>query len=184
MWISCGKLQSPMAGCYNINMDIKTAIDSRKSAFFSAYDIKDKAILKKIDDLFARIEEFSKTCSDYADFEAKFAASPLNQEYVALFTEVAQGSTSKLQLVEDNKEQISDAEYLAKEAADDARFAVKEAMSPLRHEAYEARTKLLRSTKVGDAIFNIKNHAETVVGVRKNLKDIKEAKKQKQGKDE
>ncbi len=165
-------------------MDIKTAIDSRKSAFFSAYYIKDKAILKKIDDLFARIEEFGKTCSDYTDFEAKFAASPLNQEYIALFTEVATGSTSKLQPVADvdDSEQISDAEYLAKEAADDARFAVKEAMSPLRHQAYEASTKALRSTKVGDALFNINNHVETVVGVRKNLKDLKEAKKQ--GKDE
>ena len=162
-----------------IIMDIKTAIESRKNAFFSAYDIKDKAVLKKIDDLFARIEEFSKTCSDYADFEAKFAASPLNQEYIALFTEVAQGSTSKLQPIDDTpKDTRSDAEIIADEALDDARFAAKEALSPLRHEAYEARTKLLRSTKVGEAIFNIKNHAETVAGVGKNIKDIKEAKKQ------
>ncbi|MBR6965400.1 hypothetical protein IKH83_03770 [Candidatus Saccharibacteria bacterium] len=161
-------------------MDIKTAIEGRKSAFFSAYDITDKDIKAKIDDLFARITEFGKTCKDYTDFETQFATSPLNQEYISLFTEVATTSKSKLQPVDDTpKDTRSDAEILAAEAVDDARFAVKEATSPLRHEAYEASTKALRSTKVGDALFNINNHIETVVGVRKNLKDLKEAKEQR-----
>ena len=143
-------------------------------------------IKAKIDELFARIEEFGKTCKDYADFETQFASSPLNQEYINLFTEVATTSKSKMQPVDDTpKDTRSDAEILADEALDDARFAVKEATSPLRHQAYEASTQALRSTKVGNALFNINNHIGTVVGVRKNLKDLKEAEKQrKQGKDE
>ena len=169
-----------------LSMDIKTAIEGRKAAFFSAYDITDQKIKAKIDELFTRIEEFGKTCKDYADFETQFAVSPLNQEYINLFTEVATTSQSKMQPVDDTpKDTRTDAEILADEALDDARFAVKEATSPLRHQAHEASTQALRSTKVGNALFNINNHIGTVVGVRKNLKDLKEAEKQrKQGKDE
>ena len=168
----CQYIKYTKCGCAIMDfMDINTAIKGRKDAFFAAYDIKDEKTLKSIDDLFARIEEFGKTCSDYADFEAKFAASPLNQEYIGLFTKVATTSTSKLQPVEDApKDEISDEERLRREAADDARFAVKEAMSPLRHQAYEARTQALRSTKVGDALFNLNNHIGTAKHLHKVLK--------------
>lgn len=155
-------------------MDIKTAIKSRKDAFFTAYDIKDETIIAKIDDLFARIEEFGKSCSDYMDFETKFAQSPLNQEYIAMFTEVATSQTSKLQPVQDNPNTESDAEYYAKEAADDLRYAAKEATQPLRHQAYMAGTEALRSNKVGNALFNLNNHLETANHFRKLAKENKE----------
>ena len=149
-------------------MDIETAIKGRKDAFFTAYDIKNEDTKHEIDVLFEQIEEFGKTCSDYADFETKFATSPLNQEYIALFTKVATTETSKLQPVQDAPADTeSESERLAKEAADDARFAVKEAMSPLRHQAYEARTQALRSTKLVNALFNLNNNLETANHLRK-----------------
>ena len=155
-------------------MDIKTAINGRKDAFFTAYDITDQNVINDINELFGRIEELGKTCKDYLDFESKFAASPLNQEYINMFTKVATSCTSKLQPVEDKPADTeSDSERLAKEAADDARFAVEEAMSPLRHQAYEARTQALRSTKVGDAIFNLNNH----IGTAKHLHSVFKSKK-------
>ena len=160
-------------------MNIETAIKSRKDAFFTAYDIKDQATIAEIEDLFNRITEFGKTCSDYMDFETKFATSPLNQEYINMFTKVATSSTSKMQpIVDEPKDEISEEERLKKEAADDARFAVKEAMSPLRHQAYEARTQALRSTKVGNALFNLKNNFENANHLRKVItkKDDEETK--------
>lgn len=152
-------------------MDVETAIKGRKDAFFAAYDIKNEDIKHEIDTLFERINDFGKSCSDYTDFETKFATSPLNQEYIALFTKVATTEKSKLQPVADQPADTeSDSERLAREAADDARFAVKEAMSPLRHQAYEARTQALRSTKVGNALFNLNNNIGTAKHLHKVLK--------------
>ena len=160
-------------------MNIETAIKSRKDAFFAAYDIKDEGLLKEIEDLFNRISEFGKTCSDYMDFETKFATSPLNQEYINLFTKAATTGTSKLQPVQENNEpEISEEERLQAEMADDLRFAAKEATQPLRHQAYMAGTEAMRSTKVGNALFNLNNHLETANHFRKLAKEQKEMKKQ------
>ena len=160
-------------------MNVETAIKGRKDAFFAAYDIKDEALLKEIDDLFARISEFGKTCSDYMDFETKFATSPLNQEYINMFTKVATTSASKLQPVQESTEpEISEEERLKAEMADDLRFAAKEATQPLRHQTYMAGTEAMRSTKVGNALWNLNNHLETANHFRKLAKEQKEMKKQ------
>ena len=50
---------------------------------------------KKIDALFDEIEKLGAKCKDVWDFEAKFAASPLNQKYLDLFAEVATNSQAK-----------------------------------------------------------------------------------------
>ena len=70
---------------------IKQSIDARKNAFSAAYEINAE-MQKKIDALFVKIEELGTTCKDVTEFEAKFAASPLNQQYMDLFTEIATGS--------------------------------------------------------------------------------------------
>ena len=59
---------------------VKQSIDGRKMAFSSAYELTD-VYKKKIDELFKKIEELGETCKDAMDFETKFMASPLNQEY-------------------------------------------------------------------------------------------------------
>ena len=71
-----------------MNEYVKQSIEGRKMAFSSAYELTD-AYKKKVDELFARIEDFGKNCTDAMDFETKFMASPLNTEYTNLFTEVA-----------------------------------------------------------------------------------------------
>ena len=70
---------------------VKQSIDARKNAFSAAYEINAE-MQKKIDALFVKIEELGTTCKDVTEFEAKFAASPLNQQYMDLFTEIATGS--------------------------------------------------------------------------------------------
>ena len=66
--------------------DIKSCcIDSRKSAIFASYNVKDPGTLKMINDFFLRLEDFSKDCTDCQDFESRFANSSFAKEYSDLF---------------------------------------------------------------------------------------------------
>lgn len=67
---------------------MKQSIKSRKDAIFAAYDVKGE-LLKKTEALFLEMEKLGASCKDVGDFEAKLAASPLNQQYLNLFTEIA-----------------------------------------------------------------------------------------------
>ena len=69
---------------------IKSSIESRKNAIFATYDVKSPGNLKDIEDFFKRVEDFAKDCKDVTDFETKFAASPLAQEYSSLFVQIMQ----------------------------------------------------------------------------------------------
>lgn len=75
-----------------MNEYIKASIDARKNALTDAYQISEK-LQKEIDELFLEIEKFGATCTDAGDFETKFAASPLNQKYIDLFTKAATANT-------------------------------------------------------------------------------------------
>lgn len=78
---------------YNRIMDeyVKQSIDTRKQAMSATYKV-DAAMQKIIDKLFGEIEKLGAKCNDVGEFESKFAASSLNQQYLDLFTEVATNS--------------------------------------------------------------------------------------------
>jgi hypothetical protein len=67
---------------------IKQSIDARKNAFSASYKV-DAEMQKKIDALFAEIDKLGEKCKDAGEFEAEFQKSPLNQQYLDLFTEIA-----------------------------------------------------------------------------------------------
>ena len=67
---------------------IKQGIDARKDAIGANYKI-DAEMQKKIDALFAEIEKLGEKSKDAGEFEAEFQKSPLNQQYLDLFTEIA-----------------------------------------------------------------------------------------------
>ena len=71
---------------------VKASIDARKNAF-SSYELNDTQ-KKEIDDLFVEIEKLGKTAKDAGEFEAKFQASPLNQQYMDMFTKIATDSAA------------------------------------------------------------------------------------------
>lgn len=71
-----------------MNDIIKPSIESRKTALFSAYDIKDPGNLKTIEDYFKKLEEFAKDFNDVMEFETAFASSPLCKEYSDLFVQI------------------------------------------------------------------------------------------------
>ena len=130
-----------------MNEMVKMSIDGRRNAFFSAYEINDDSITEEINDLFARIEEFGCTCKDATEFETAFATSPLNTEYINLFTKVAQ--TCKPIVYESEPQEVkSDEEILKEELESEAKYRMKEATLPARRVAREAVTQAARSTPV------------------------------------
>ena len=73
---------------------IKQSIGSRKNAILAAYEVNAE-MNKKIDKLFIEIEKLGAKCKDVGEFEAKFATSSLNQQYLDLFTEIATNGQAK-----------------------------------------------------------------------------------------
>lgn len=73
---------------------VKQSIDARKNAMAASYNL-DANAKKRIDTLFVDIEKLGEKCKDAAEFEAEFQKSPLNQKYLALFTEIATTSQPK-----------------------------------------------------------------------------------------
>lgn len=92
-----------------------------------------------------KVEEFAKDCTDVADFETKFASSPLNQEYTNMFTKLL-GSNIDLK----------------KEAKEEARFAGEELVDDLTHQArMDARSNVestLRNTPIIGDVMTAKQH--------------------------
>lgn len=72
---------------------IKSSIDARKNAIVNAYELNDSQ-QKEVDDLFKEIEKLGESSKDAGEFETKFAASPLNQKYMDMFTKIATDSAS------------------------------------------------------------------------------------------
>jgi len=136
---------------------IKQSIDARKMAFSSAYELTD-AYKKKVNDLFQRIEEFGKNCSDAVDFETKFSGSSLNSEYTNLFTEVAANCKYILPPPVDNSDVKSDKEYLRDEVLSEAKYIAKDLTLPARRKAREEFDKKMRDTPLGK-IEQIRNTA-------------------------
>ena len=67
---------------------LKPSIESRKTALFSAYDIKDPGNLKTIEEFFKKLEAFADDYNDVMEFETAFASSPLSKEYSDLFVQI------------------------------------------------------------------------------------------------
>ncbi|MBR2704550.1 MAG: hypothetical protein IKE91_03680 [Clostridia bacterium] len=132
---------------------IKSCVESRKNAIYSAYEINNEELKVKIDDLFTRIESFADGCSDATDFETKFAASELNQEYINLFTEIATLCSPIIHETVENPNVKSDAQYVADEVKSEMEYQMKEMTMPARRAAREAADQELRRTPiVGDVI--------------------------------
>ena len=154
---------------------VKQSIDARKDAIFAAYQVGDEG-KKKVEKLFSEIEKFGADCKDVGDFEAKFAASPLNQKYLDLFTELATISTpAKAAAAPKVKVGGIVASNIAGGVVENAATRAKNAVLPTRaavnQTAYDAARKI---PGVGDAI-DIKEKA----GYAMHLKGLFRKKKEK-----
>lgn len=131
-----------------MNEFVKMTIDSRKDAFFNAYDINDK-FAKEIDELFVDIYKFGESCSDPQDFETKFASSDLNKKYIDLFTRVGKSSFPKEYNSETGTYEKSKTEKVVEEAASDAKYLADEITMPARRKARAEFDSKMRNTPLG-----------------------------------
>ena len=158
---------------------IANSIELRKKAIFDYYDVKNKNILEKVDDLFFRINELGISSSDVNDFENKFANSELNTEYINLITEVA--TTCKLKkeykdgmkkedIKEYAKESIkSDAKHYAEEAYRDTRSVVDRSFGI---------TEKIRRTPILGTVWEIDNQTNIIGNFKDKIKSKRKLKKE------
>ena len=133
---------------------IKQSIEGRKNAIGATYEVSTE-MQKKIDALFGEIEKLGGKCKDVGDFEAKFAASPLNQKYLDLFTEVATNSQAKATAPKVDKSGIAKmvAGGTALGVAESALDQVVNNVVPTRAAVNQEVTDAVRKTPViGDAM--------------------------------
>ena len=143
---------------------VNVSINARKQAFYNAYEINDSEIIKKIDDLFERINEFGLTHS--SNFETEFLNSSLNQEYINLFTLVAKKCQPKVYEKTNNVK--SDGEYLQEEVASELRYQTDELTRPIRRNIREkARIKAYDIPVLGDAL-TVKQQVDLFNKFKKN----------------
>jgi len=127
--------------------NVKASIDARYVAFENSYELTPDA-KKDIDELFNKINEFGKTCKDCMDFEAKFAFSDLNKEYMDMFTKISKKCKVK-QFEQDNEPQQSKAGRIAGKIAGDAKYLADDLSMPARRKAREEMDSKLRDTPYG-----------------------------------
>lgn len=133
---------------------IEQSIEGRKNAIGATYEIGTE-MQKKIDALFGEIEELGAECKDVGDFEAQFAASPLNQKYLDLFTEVATNSQAKATVPKVSKKEVGKmvSGGTAVGAIESALDQVIDNVVPTRAAVNQEVTDVVRKTPVlGDAM--------------------------------
>lgn len=132
-----------------MNEILKPSIESRKTALFSSYDIKDPGNLKTIEDFFKKLEDFAKDYNDVMEFETAFASSPLSKEYSDLFVQImnTENTTDGKAPVQEKEEEYT----LHDELKDDMERAVRR---KARQEAYD---KVRDIPVVGEAM-SVKQH--------------------------
>lgn len=146
---------------------VKNCVESRRTAIFNAYDVKNQDNLNRIEEFFKKLEEFANNYNDVMEFESAFAASPLNQEYLDLFTQIASTETAKNINVDDYKQ---DPLNLSKEDVGEMVVdeVVSDATTRARGLAYRAAYDKVKDVPVvGDAI-DIKNKIDFFGRFRKN----------------
>ncbi len=133
---------------------IEQSIKSRKDAIFAVYEVEGES-LKKVEKLFSEMEKLGASCGDVGEFETKFATSPLNQQYMDLFTEIAMNSTAKTAVPKTEKGGIGKmvaggvAVGVAESAMDRAIGAVVPTRAAVHQKAYDEVRKV---PGLGDAI--------------------------------
>ena len=150
---------------------IKNSINSRRDSIFNVYDVKDPKLLKEIDDLFTKMMDLGKSSKDLMDFEAKLTSSPLNQEYIDLFTKIGKSSNYILKDAETEITEVkSTGEEIVEEIGSEAKYRMKEATLPARRIAREEAEKKLRSTPIIGDVMHVKQLGDFFGGFRRKKK--------------
>ncbi len=126
---------------------VKTSIKGRYDSFFNAYEIKDSKLKKEIDDLFKEINALGETVQNSAEFETKFQSSPLNTEYINLFTKIAKSCKP---IVYENTNEVKEKNHpILDEIASNAKYIADDITMPARRKAREEFDNKMRDTPLG-----------------------------------
>lgn len=153
-----------------MNEMVKNSIDARKNALFTTYEVTSDKLKKEIDELFERIYDFGKDMKDQSEFETKFVSSPLNQEYIDIFTKVATSSP----MVQEIKNQTNMASVAADMATDMVEMELESATMPARRAARQAAYDVARDLPVVGDVLYAKQNIDMVKSVTGAYKDKKE----------
>ena len=161
---------------------IKQSVESRKNAITNAYELS-ATDAKRVDELFSKIEALAKKCKDVNDFESQFAASPLNQEYMGIFGDLAQ--TSKLKgaaAAPDTSKVINDAlvNNAVSGAADTAMDRIERAVLPTRASVNQAGHDAMQRVPVLGDVLDINQKAGYAAHRGKLFKGKKKDKKEEE----
>ena len=162
---------------------VKISIDGRKNAIFQAYDVTDKKIKDKIENLFKKIYDFGETSDTPEQFEQQFATHPLNQEYINMFTKVA--TTCKPKEIEHASVEAT----VTKDAMDYIDSSKPYEPDIVRHARADVKQKALdtaRNTPVIGDVLEVKQHIDLFNSIKRGISARKNRKKEKdeQGKEE
>ena len=135
---------------------VKASIDARKNAIYNTYEVTNDKLKKEIDELFDRIYEYGKDMKDQSEFESRFPTSPLNQEYIDIFTKVAQSSP----MVQDLKNQNNVVSDVGNMVLDEAEMELDSLTHPMRHQAYQAANDAIRDIPVVGDLLTVKQHVD------------------------
>lgn len=129
--------------------NVKNSVKSRYDAINVVYDLTED-LKKEVDALFGKIYEFASKCSDVMDFESKFSSSPLNQEYINVFTKVSQKCKAKeIKHYESDVENKSTGEKIFEDIKSDAKYLADDLTMPAKRKARQEMDSKLRDTPLG-----------------------------------
>lgn len=152
---------------------IKQSIDSRKQAIYNMYNVTGD-MEAKVEDLFNRMYEFGNTCSDSMDFETKLATSPLNTEYINLFTELSTTCSMKTIDTGDTSDIKSEGEILRDEVASDMKEAALDITRPARRQMNQEIYDKVSDVPGVSTVLSAKQHFDFFSKFKKRKDDINE----------
>lgn len=135
-----------------MDAQIKNSIDIRKNTIFDVYNVDDKEMQIKIENLFLKIEELANECKDVAEFETKFTSSKLNKEYMDLFSELPSKCTLKNAIKNQVKENFNQ-QTIANDIKNEIEFQSTESINRIEaHACNQVIDKVSDIPVIGDVI--------------------------------
>ena len=132
---------------------IEATITARKKAIDDYYSIP-ASEESEVAGVFSEMETLGTRCAALGKFEKEFAASGLNDRYLALFTKLkVKKSVCANAVAQSFTQHLTNKDQLVQDVKDEAAYAVDTMTQPARHETYvEAYDELRDVPVVGDIV--------------------------------
>ena len=147
---------------------VQNSINVRRSTIYDNYHNVPPEIEAKINDIFERMMEFGEKYTDVLEFENDFALSDLNNEYIAIFTDLATVNGPGTVSFKDsafNPKNYSDVDLkeMAKDTIkQDIKYHIKDTIVAKRHETAIERDQALREIPIVGEVIQAKRTMDTL----------------------